>query len=367
MNALVEHKLGHKLKPTDCDNVNDMNNKTKISVIIPVFNGENFIAETLDSILKQTLIDFEILCVNDSSTDNSFQILKKYQELDNRVHVLNTDINKGIASKVLNYAIPSCTGQYIFYMSQDDLLSETCLENLYNKAVTTKADAVIPDVYYYYKNKSVKKSIIGVDGNRDIELTNREAVLLSLNWLISGNALWNSNIVKRIKYDEFGINGDEYSVRKFFISCNKVLFAKGIFFYRQDNPNAITKKLSYKSFDLPYTHFKLCFFLKENGFPFEDYSKQLIKAIRRLINYTIVLQKNRHKLSHYAILEAEYRIKKCFYRMKNKDVMNILNKQNGIDKYICAMSIKYDYKTFSLFCRIISMLPFLQKYTKYRT
>lgn len=344
-----------------------MNNATKISIIIPVFNGEIYISKTLDSILNQTLIDFEILCVNDSSTDNSLQILNKYKELDNRVHVINTDINKGIASKVLNYAIPYCTGQYIFYMSQDDLLSETCLENLYNKAVTTKADAVIPDVHYYYENKPVEKTLIGVNGNRDIQLTNREAVLLSLNWEIAGNALWNANIVKRIKYAEFGINADEYSVRKFFMACNKVVFTEGIFFYRQDNPNAITKKLSYKSFDLPYTHFKLCYFLKENGFPSADYSKELVKAIRRLINYTIALQKNCHKLSHDTLLEAEYRIKKCFYSIKKRDVMNILKKQNGIDKYICAIAVKYDYKKFTLFCSMLSILPFFKEYTKLRT
>ena len=193
-----------------------MNDHAKISIIVPVFNGEKYISKTLDSILNQTLINFEILCVNDSSTDNSLQILKKYEILDNRINIFNTKNNMGIASKVLNHAIPYCTGKYIFYMSQDDLLSETCLENMYNKAVTTNADAVIPDVYYYYENNPVQKMLIGVNGNRDIELTNREAVLLSLNWRIAGNALWNANIVKKFKYAEFGINSDEYSVRIFF-------------------------------------------------------------------------------------------------------------------------------------------------------
>ena len=344
-----------------------MNDNPKISIIVPVFNGEEYISRTLDSILNQTLIEFEILCVNDSSTDNSLQILEKYQKLDNRINVFSTEINQGIASKVVNFAIPYCAGKYIFYMSQDDLLSENCLENMYNKAVTTKADAVIPDVYYFYENNPVQKTIIGVNGNRDIELTNREAVVLSLNWGIAGNALWNANIVKRFQYAEFGINADEYSVRTFFLACNKVVFTEGIFFYRQDNSDAITKKLSYKSFDLPYTHLKLFYFLKENEFPFEDYSKELMKSIRRLINYTVALQKNRYKFSCFEVSEAEYRIKRCFYSLKKGDVINILNNQKGIHKYICRIAIKYDYSKFFIFCYIIRYLPFFSKYTKVRT
>lgn len=344
-----------------------MNYNPKISIIVPVFNGEKYISGTLDSILNQTLTGFEILCVNDSSTDNSLQILEKYEKLDNRINIFNTKNNQGIASKVLNYAIPYCAGKYIFYMSQDDLLSETCLENMYNKAVTTNADAVIPDVYYFFENNPVQKTIIGVNGNRGIELTNREAVVLSLDWGIAGNALWSANIVKRFKYAEFGINADEYSVRTFFMACNKVVFTEGIFFYRQDNPNAITKKLSFKSFDLPYTHFMLCYFLKENGFPFENYSKELMKSIRRLINYTIAFQINRDKFSYYEVSEAKHRIKKCFYSLKKGDVINILNNQKGIHKYICRIAIKYDYSKFFIFCYIIRYLPFFSKYTKVRT
>ena len=349
------------------DSLRNMNNNPKISVMIPVFNGEKYIAKTIDSILKQSLKDFEIVCVNDSSTDNSLEILQKYATSDNRVRVFNTDFNYGIASKVLNRAITFCTGSYLFYMSQDDLLSEDVFENLYNKAVNTKADAVIPDVHYYFENMPVKKAIIGVNNNRDIELTNREAVLLSLNWEISGFALWNANIVKKKRFAEFGINGDEYSVRHFFLACNKVVFSEGVFLYRQDNPNAITKKLTYKSFDLPYTHFMLCCFLKENGFSFKDYSKELMKCIRRLINYTIALQKNIGKFSYHERLEAEYRIKKCFNSLKERDFIEMVNYQKGVDKWVCKIATKYEFKQFYIFCYIIKMVPFFHKYTKVRT
>jgi glycosyltransferase involved in cell wall biosynthesis len=344
-----------------------MNYKVKISVMIPVFNGEKYIAKTIDSILKQSLKDFEIVCVNDSSTDNCSEILQKYAALDNRVRVFNTEFNHGISSKVLNLAIPICTGEYIFYMSQDDLLSEDVFENLYNKAVNTKADAVIPDVHYYFENMPVKKAIIGVNNNRDIELTNREAVLLSLNWEISGFALWNANIVKEKRYAEFGINGDEYSVRHFFLACNKVVFSEGVFLYRQDNPNAITKKLSYKSFDLPYTHLMLYRFLRENGFPIKDYSKELIKCIKRLINFTIALQKNIGKFSYHERLEAECRIKRCFNSLQDENPIEIIGDQIWIHKWICKLALKYEYKQFYNFCYIAGMFPIVHKYNKLRT
>jgi hypothetical protein len=145
------------------------------------------------------------------------------------------------------------------------------------------------------------------------------------------------------------------------------VFSEGIFLYRQDNPNAITKKLSYKSFDLPYTHLMLCRFLRENGFSFKDYSKELMKCIKRLINLTIALQKNIDKFSCHERLEAEYRIKRCFNSLKDWNFIEIINHQKGIHKWIYKIAIKYEYKQFYNFCYVVRMFPIVQKYTKLRT
>ena len=66
-----------------------MDDKIKVSVIIPVYNAEKFLGECLDSVLNQTLHDIEVICVNDGSTDNSLKLLREYESMDNRVIVLN--------------------------------------------------------------------------------------------------------------------------------------------------------------------------------------------------------------------------------------------------------------------------------------
>ena len=107
----------------------------QISVFIPVYNGANYIAATLDSLLKQSFQHFEVLCVNDCSTDDSLRILQGYAASDSRVRVLNMDSNQGAASKVLNLALPAMRGKYFVYSSQDDLFSVDWLSKMHTRAV----------------------------------------------------------------------------------------------------------------------------------------------------------------------------------------------------------------------------------------
>ena len=91
-----------------------MKEKTKISVIVPVYNGEEFLSQCLDSILAQTLQDIEILCVNDGSTDNSLKILKGYAKKDKRIQIINQK-NQGL-SVSRNNAMKIAKGEYLSFV-----------------------------------------------------------------------------------------------------------------------------------------------------------------------------------------------------------------------------------------------------------
>ena len=101
----------------------------KVSVIIPVYNVENYLEECLDSIINQTLKDIEIICINDGSTDNSLEILNDYASKDSRIKVL-TQENKGL-SATRNHGLKLAEGEYIYFMDSDDILELTALEELY--------------------------------------------------------------------------------------------------------------------------------------------------------------------------------------------------------------------------------------------
>lgn len=92
----------------------------RISVVMPVYNGESYLEETLDSLLAQSFQDYEVVCVNDSSTDRSLQILERYAQLDLRIKVY-TKPNQGLASFSVAYGLERARGQYYMYSSQDDL------------------------------------------------------------------------------------------------------------------------------------------------------------------------------------------------------------------------------------------------------
>lgn len=93
---------------------------------IPVYNTEKWIGECLDSILSQDFTDFEIICVNDGSTDNSLQILNAYAEKDSRIRVI-TRPNGGPAT-ARNAALLSAKGQYIFFIDSDDTMNKNVLQ-----------------------------------------------------------------------------------------------------------------------------------------------------------------------------------------------------------------------------------------------
>ena len=113
----------------------------KVSVIVPVYNAAEFLAETLDTILNQTLEDIEVIAVNDGSADNSWEILEDYAARDTRMHII--DQKNGGPSAARNNGLNHAEGEYVFFFDSDDLLVEDALEIMYEKAKRMDADLVI--------------------------------------------------------------------------------------------------------------------------------------------------------------------------------------------------------------------------------
>ena len=105
---------------------------TKVSVIVPVYNVEDYLCECLDSLITQTLSDIEIICINDGSTDNSLEILTNYSKRDSRIKII-TQENKGLSS-ARNRGFEFINGKYTYFIDSDDILKSDALEKLYNLA-----------------------------------------------------------------------------------------------------------------------------------------------------------------------------------------------------------------------------------------
>ena len=110
----------------------------KVSVIIPVYNVEPFLARCLDSVVGQTLRDIEIICVDDGSPDRSIDILNRYAAEDARIRVISQE-NRGLGG-ARNRGFDAATGEFVLYVDSDDWIDPAYCERLYEAARETGAD-----------------------------------------------------------------------------------------------------------------------------------------------------------------------------------------------------------------------------------
>ncbi|MBQ6100233.1 MAG: glycosyltransferase [Methanobrevibacter sp.] len=123
----------------------------KVSVVVPVYNVEEFLGECLDSLTNQTLTDIEIICVNDGSKDRSLDILNEYASNDERITVI--DQENGGHAVATNNGMKLAKGKYLFLMDSDDILDLEALEKTYNLAEEKSVDFVIFQAINYYMDK----------------------------------------------------------------------------------------------------------------------------------------------------------------------------------------------------------------------
>ena len=145
----------------------------KISIIIPVYNVEKYLAECLDSLINQTLKDIEILCIDDGSKDNSLEILNEYAAKDDRIKVF-AQKNSGPGA-ARNLGIQHAKGEYLTFVDSDDWLKENAMEVVYNCAIEKNTDMLFFSGINYYdefyqetvflKNVIVDKELINFENS----------------------------------------------------------------------------------------------------------------------------------------------------------------------------------------------------------
>ena len=126
-----------------------MQQHPKISILIPCCNVERYVSQCIESVLRQTLRDIELICINDGSTDSTLSILRSYEKQDERIRLINKT-NSGYGDS-MNQALALARGEYIGIVESDDFIDEGMFEALYAAAVQEDAE-VVRSCYYEYKN-----------------------------------------------------------------------------------------------------------------------------------------------------------------------------------------------------------------------
>ena len=124
----------------------------KVSVIIPVYNVEAYVGDALQSILDQTLRDFEIICVNDGSTDGSWNVVSRFSHSDARIRLYENPSNMGAAA-ARNAGLEQAKGEYVYFLDADDQIVPDTLEKLYKKARESSLDFVVFCARFIYEDR----------------------------------------------------------------------------------------------------------------------------------------------------------------------------------------------------------------------
>lgn len=134
-----------------------MNNRVKVSVLVPIYNVEAFLPECLDSLVNQTLKEIEIICINDGSKDGSLNIIKKYAAKDKRIIVIDKK-NSGYGDS-MNRGLEKATGEYVGIVESDDFVDLDAFEKLYKIAKHENAEVVKSNFYEYFGDTKTDKAV----------------------------------------------------------------------------------------------------------------------------------------------------------------------------------------------------------------
>lgn len=126
-----------------------------LSVIIPVYNGEKYIEQCLESVIKQGNIIKEVLVINDGSTDHTERIIKKLAEKYSVIHFYSR--KNGGVSEARNYGLSLALGKYVWFLDADDVLLESAAEKLINRMETARAEIGMGNVFYYFDETHEKR------------------------------------------------------------------------------------------------------------------------------------------------------------------------------------------------------------------
>lgn len=293
------------------------NNNPKISVFIPVYNGEKYLANTINSVINQTYDNWELILLDDESTDNSKEIIEKYVAENNKIKSYSKS-NDGNSNVALNLSIifKYADGEYGFYMSQDDTIDSNCLEVLIERALELDADVVIPNMLLKYDNEKYDTCNCSYPPNNNYKqvLSGKEAFYLVVDFSLNGFALIRMNLFKDPRCDTRFYDSDEYNTRMQYLWANKVAFADTNFYYFQGNPEAITHKFSLRRFQRLST----AIILYDSYLKVFNDKKHVEKLMEQLmhiyIDSTVLLYLNIEKLNKYQIKE----VKALFKNFENK-------------------------------------------------
>ena len=298
----------------------------KISVIVPVYNVEKYLNRCIDSILNQTFKDFELILVNDGSTDNSGKICDDYAIRDKRIRVIHKE-NGGLSS-ARNIGIKNSKGNYLGFVDSDDYIHPNMYEILYNSCKAYNAEISICSFKKVYENDIVDYVI---DSNTYIEeYDNLEALhkLFDENgvqFVIACNKLYKKEIFDDLEYPINKIHEDDFIIHKVLYKSKKIIYIyEYLYYYFQRSDSIINTEFNIKKIDGLEAYLdRISFFKSIKNKELTEkaeflYSREFFRIYYKLKNEVKSSYKERKNIRNKFILLYKDILKNPYYFFKEK-------------------------------------------------
>ena len=287
---------------------------TEVSIIVPVYNVEQYLARCLESIISQTFKDIEIICVNDGSTDSSAKILEEYAGKDKRIKII-TQTNKGLFS-ARHTGLKNASGQYVLFVDSDDWIDETLIEKAVSGIKKYNTDVVVFGAYSVKGHMATK----GMYSVEKISSKYKEKILTLKDYEndlfclppTAWNKLYKKELldINNIKFQEIR-NGEDQLFYLHMILTAKNIFVlnENLYYYVKNRPGSITSN-NRKTTDAPIANLYI--------------AEQLLEklALKEKFITQIVNKYFNKSLSWYG---------KCDKNFKNNFLENITKLKNHLD------------------------------------
>lgn len=214
----------------------------KVSIIVPVYNTENYLVRCLDSLVNQSLKEIEIILINDCSQDHSLDILQRYkQKYAEKIVIINLNENKGPGG-ARNEGINVAKGEYLGFVDSDDDVCCTMFEELYNIALVENYDLVDCEFYYEAFNQNMKTTSHTALG--ELNLDKKRELFIHSGFIWSKIIKRNILIDKNIRFREKSAFEDIDFLRKVIFYCKKISASDKVLYNYRDNDNSISSRLT---------------------------------------------------------------------------------------------------------------------------
>ena len=306
-----------------------MSSRVKVSVLVPIYNVEDYLPECLDSLVGQTLKEIEIICINDGSTDSSPDIIKQYAKDDKRVVVINKK-NSGYGDS-MNKGLEKATGEYVGIVESDDFIDSDAFEKMYKMAKKYDLDVLKANFYEYMtkKKRDIAKSSMFLPEEESVVINPREHRHVFYEQPSIWSAIYrreflNENDVRFLpspgaSYQDAGFNFKVWAAAK-----RAMLLNRAFLHYRQDNPNSSVKSEG-KIYAVKDEYDEVERWLKERGL-YEEYGRTLVGM--RFSGYIW----NMRRLTRKAAKQFAKTIKKDYARLKAEGMLD-LEKLDDVSRY----------------------------------